>query len=179
MKQLLSIGLLLISSAALADSFTIIRDGNEYLCQQISSHPNPPPVIDPGAGMNCANKAYDGPFSKDEAKALCEGALNDAPADCGIIAYNGPFAKSEAIRICKYAKTEGPADCAVAAYNGPFSKEEAMTLCSRTGSIANSNCAIKAYNGAYSKEEAIRLCRTEPQLVLKALMMTEQFSTKK
>lgn len=168
MKNILSIGLLLISSAALADSFTIIRDGEEYLCEQTN------PVIDPGDGINCANKAYNGPFSKDESKALCEGALSDAPADCGIKAYNGPFSKTEALALCTRAKNIGPADCSIAAYNGPFSKTEAVTLCSRTGSLANSNCAIKAYNGAYTKEEAIRLCRAEPHLVLRSLLLAEQ-----
>lgn len=140
---LFSLGLsfTLFSAFASADSFELIKDGKNYLCEETS------PVIDPGGRLKCVDKAYSGPFSKEEAGRICEGARDEKPAICAIKAYNGPFAKEEAIQLCVRAKGDGPVDC-----------------------------AIKAYNGPYSKEEALRLCKGEAKLALKSLNLIEQSS---
>lgn len=156
--------LLTLTSACLAsaDSFTVIRDGKNYLCQEQSTG-------SPGGAVDCSNKAYQGPFSRDEAMQLCAGAINTAPADCGIKAYAGPFSKAEALQLCTRARTVGPADCAVKAYAGPFSKEESLNLCQGDSTVANADCAIKAYQGPYSKDESIRMCKNQPILVMRGL----------
>lgn len=169
MKLFISAVILLTSTLALADSFTVIRDGKEYLCEEHN------PVIDPGGRMKCIDKAYSGPFSKAEAERICEGARDEAPALCAIQAYTGPFTKEEAIQLCIRARSNGPIDCAVKAYAGPFTKVESLNLCAG-GSVANADCAIKAYAGPYSKEEALRLCKAEPMLALKSLKLLEQSS---
>ncbi len=167
MKLLLITMCLLAMETVMADSFTIIRDGKEYLCEQRG----PSNPID---SVECANKAYSGPFSREEAQQLCAGARSIAPADCGIKAYSGPFSRTEAVTLCTRARTIGPADCAIKAYSGPFSREEAVTLCQGNGSIANADCAIKAYAGPYSREEAVRMCKESPMLVLRSLSLLEQ-----
>jgi hypothetical protein len=128
---------LLAAGAAHADSFTIIQNGKEYTC-------TPSTAENPGGAIECAEKAYAGPFSKDESTRLCQGAS-------GV----------------------GPAECALKAYAGPFSKDESIELCIRTGTVANADCAIRAYAGPYSKDEAIQLCKVgAPALMLKALSAT-------
>ena len=102
-----------------ADSFTIIRDGQEYLCEQRTPGT-------PGDSVACANKAYQGPFSREESQQLCAGARSVAPADCGIKAYQGPFSKVEAVQLCTRARTIGPADCGIKAYQGPFLKKRLL-----------------------------------------------------
>ena len=166
MKPFIYVLMLLAGISASADSFTIIRDGKEYMCELR----NPLP-IDP---VDCINRAYSGPFSRDEAQQLCVGARSAAPAECGIRAYSGPFSKSESIQLCVQARTVGPAECGIRAYNGPFSKEESVTLCKGNGSLANADCAIRAYNGPYSREEAVRMCKEQPHLVLRSLALLEQ-----
>ena len=147
---------------ASADSFTIIRDGRNYLCQEQSSST-------PGGAVDCANKAYQGPFSRDESMQLCAGAINTAPADCALKAYQGPFSKTEALQLCTRARSIGPADCATKAYQGPFSKDESLNLCQGDSTVANADCALKAYQGPYSKDEAIRMCKNNPALVMRSL----------
>ena len=166
MKLFIGIFAALSFNIAQADSFTVIRDGQEYLCQ--------PTSVDPGAGVECVNRAYNGPFTRDEAMQLCSGARSTAPADCAIRAYNGPYSKAEAIQLCTRARSTGPVDCATKAYNGPFSKAESLNLCSGDTTVANADCAIKAYNGPYSKEEAIRMCKYQPLLVMRSLNLIEQ-----
>jgi hypothetical protein len=144
------------------DSFTIIRNGNEYLCQSRGS-------INPIDSANCADKAYSGPFTQAESIELCSGASSIVPADCGIAAYAGPFSRSEAVTLCKFASTTGPIDCAKKAYSGPFSRPESIEICKGNGDLANAECALKAYSGPYSKEEAIKLCVNNPHLALKLL----------
>ena len=162
MKLFLILLTTITACLASADSFTVIRDGKNYLCQE-------QPTGSPGGAVDCSNKAYQGPFSRDEAMRLCAGAINTAPADCGIKAYQGPFSKEEALRLCTRARTIGPADCGIKAYQGPFSKEESLTLCQGDSSVANADCAIKAYQGPYSKEESIRMCKNQPMLVMRGL----------
>jgi hypothetical protein len=157
----------LLNQAASADSFTIIRDGQEYLCEQTTP-------TNPGGAAECANKAYNGPFSREESARLCAGARNTAPADCALKSYAGPFSKEESLQLCTRARTIGPADCATKAYAGPFSKAESLDLCSGNTTEANATCAIKAYQGPYSKEEAIRMCKNQPLLVLRSLQLIEQ-----
>lgn len=155
------------SQTVFADSFSLIKDGKNYLCT--STGPR-----DPGAGAECASEAYAGPFSKDEAIRLCAGASSTTPAKCAVKAYAGPYSKEEAIRLCIRAQTLGPIDCASKAYAGPFSKDESLSLCSGNSTLANAECAIKAYSGPYSKEEALRLCKNEPQLMLRSLILMQQ-----
>lgn len=96
-KMKLSLILAAVAAVQLAqaDSFTIIRDSKEYLCEQRG----PSNPID---GLECVNKAYGGPFSREEAQILCAGApRSTAPADCALKAYSGPYSKDEAIRMCK------------------------------------------------------------------------------
>ena len=129
-----------ISSTAMADdSFYIQKDGKNYLCQ--STTPGNP---NPGGAADCVEKAYAGPFSKDESMTLCQGA-----------------------------RDVGPAECALKVYNGPFSKSEALELCKTRGTIANADCALKAYAGPYSKAESIKLCKADPHSVLRVLNTLE------
>jgi hypothetical protein len=161
--------IMLATQAAFADdSFTIIRDGNEYLCQNNGPR-------NPVDSVNCANKAYSGPFTHDESIELCSGANSSAPAECGIAAYSGPFTKSEAVALCKFARTISPADCAKKAYSGPFTKSESVEICKGNGTLANADCALKAYAGPYSKDEAVKLCANNPHLALK--MLNQLFAT--
>ena len=167
MKLILTFGLFLAASFAQADSFTIIRDGKNYLCEEQN--------IDPGGALKCIDKAYSGPFSRDEANRICAGARDEGPALCAIKAYSGVFSREEAIELCVGARGLGPIECASKAYSGPFSRAESLSLC-RGGTIANAECAIKAYSGAYSREEALRLCKSNPSLVLRSLNLLEQSS---
>jgi len=140
MKPLYVVLLILSASPAFADSFKIIRDGQEYTCTPSGpSNPNPGGVID------CVDKAYKGPFTRDEAMRLCAGAI-------GV----------------------GPADCAIEAYRGPFTKDESIDLCKKSGTLANAECATKAYRGPYTKAEAIKLCKSEPQLMMRSLNLMQQ-----
>lgn len=169
MKPLFTFMLLFIATAssAHADSFTIIRDGKEYMC-------SPTQPRDPNDAVDCVDEAYRGPFSKEESMRICSGATSKAPALCAIGAYRGPYSKEEAISLCQRATSaSGPVECATAAYRGPFSKEESLQLCTRGGTAANAECAIKAYRGPYSKEEAIRLCKAEPMLLMRSLNLME------
>lgn len=145
MKPFLIFGLMIQLSAAqaMADSFTVIREGREYLCSTTGNGPRPP--SGPGGGA----------------------------ADCSNKAYNGPFSRSESLELCSGAYDEGPADCGIKAYAGPFSRSEAMELCKRTGTIAHAECAIKAYAGPYSRSEAIALCKSQPNLMLRSLELLE------
>lgn len=157
---------------ARADSFTIIKDGKNYVCTSTET-PQPPP--DNGGVIACGNKAYAGPFNKEESVRLCAGALDVGPADCGIKAYAGPFNKEEAIQLCQGTrKVLGPADCGIKAYAGPFDKAQSVQLCAVTGTVETAQCAISAYAGPYTKEQAIQLCRQNAILVLKALQLLEQ-----
>ncbi len=167
MKSVLLFLALVSALPAFADGFDIIKDGVTYRCEAGS-------VTDPGIVLDCANKAYAGPFSRDEATQLCQSATSVAPADCGIKAYSGIFSRNEAIQLCIKAKSLGPTECAAKAYNGPFNRAEAIDLCKGNGSIANADCAIKAYNGPYSKEEAIRICKIQPELILRSLRLIEE-----
>ncbi len=167
MKLFLLLSVLTITSLCRADSFTIIRDDKQYLCEQQGA-------IDPGQAADCATKAYSGPFSKDESVRLCQGARSVAPADCAIKAYSGPYSRDEAIQLCQRAKTLGPVDCATKAYGGPFSRLESISLCQGNGTLANADCAIKAYSGPYSREEALQMCKEQPMLVMRSLKLIEQ-----
>jgi hypothetical protein len=167
MKLILIFFVVLNSTLAMADSFSLDKDGKHYVCEEKN------PVIDPGGILLCIDTAYRGPFSKEEATRICTGSRTVSPANCAIKAYNGPFAKEEAIQLCIRASGNGPIDCALKAYSGPFSREESLKLCAG-GDVANAECAIKAYAGPYSKEEALRLCTTQPLLILKSLRLIEQ-----
>ncbi len=136
-KMILCI-MMLASPLAFADTFRMIKDGQEYLCSSTSTGT-------PGGAIACADKAYAGPFSRDEAMRLCQGA-----------------------------KSVSTAECAIKAYAGPFSRDESIQLCAGDSSVENANCAIKAYAGPYSREEAIRLCKTNANLMLRSLKIIEQ-----
>lgn len=114
--------LVTLSNFSYADSFTVVQNGKEYICEQTGS-------TNPGESAECARTAYNGPFSKDESIRLCQGARSTAPADCGISAYNGPFNKAESIQLCSGNGTVTNADCALKAYSGPYSKDESIRLC--------------------------------------------------
>lgn len=167
MKPLLILVMMLAASVAFADSFRIIRDGQEYLCSATAP-------TTPGGAADCVDKAYSGPFSKEESLRLCQGARSTAPADCALKAYSGPFSKEESIAMCTGARSTGPIDCYNKAYAGPFTKAESMDLCSGDVTEANAECALKAYAGPYSKAEAIRLCKANPSLLLRSLKLMEQ-----
>lgn len=158
----------LMSQSVLADSFTIDKDGKTYMCDQIGGPTNP------ASAESCANKAYHGPFSKDQSMILCQGAKSDAPADCAINAYHGPFSIDQSLSLCKGARTVGPSDCAIKAYHGPFSIEQSLRLCTGPyATAANADCAINAYHGPYSMEESITLCKENPQLILRSLKIMQ------
>ncbi|MBS1971853.1 MAG: hypothetical protein JSU04_16195 [Bdellovibrionales bacterium] len=167
MKPLLMIALILSATTAFADSFKLTRDGQEYLCTATAP-------TTPGGAVDCVNKAYSGPFSRDESMRLCSGARSTAPAECAMKAYAGPLSKEESINLCIHARSTGPVDCVSKAYAGPFSKAESLDLCSGDTSVATADCAIKAYAGPYSKAESIRLCKGEPQLMMRSLKLMEK-----
>ncbi len=137
MKYLLSLILTFLSIttfAAPGDPFDLIQDGYRYHCVAENSH-------DPGKTLDCVDKAYAGPFTRDEATELCSGAFS-----------------------------VGPAECAIKAYMGPFTRSESLLLCKRTGTLANAECAIRAYAGPYTREQAISMCRSNAaNLINKAL----------
>lgn len=170
MKLIFSFFVVFVSNTVWADSFTIIRDGHEYLCEDTN------PIIDPGGSLKCVDKAYSGPFTKEESQRICAGARDERPALCALKAYAGPFTKEESIQLCIRAKGDGPVDCALKAYAGPFTKQESLSLCAG-GTLANAECALKAYAGPYTKEESIRLCKAEALLMLKSLNLLEQSSS--
>ena len=156
MKTIAIFASLFLSYAAQADdSFEVIKDGKTFVCRVKAN-------TDPGAAIRCAEKAYRGAFNRDQARQLCNGAINDAPADCGNSAYRGPFNREQALEICTGTVTTGPSECAAKAYRGPFNRDHAVKLCKREGSIANADCAIEAYRGPYSREEAVELCKAVP-----------------
>ena len=159
----------LASLPAFADSFQIIRDGISYTCRADTITP-----VDPGGSLACVDRAYSGPFNRDESMEICAGARTTAPADCAIQAYTGPFNKAESIALCKGARSQGPSECAITLYAGPFSKDEALNFCGINSTKAHADCAIKAYQGPYSREESLRLCKADPQLLLKALKIIEK-----
>lgn len=167
MKLILTMGVFLAAAFAQADSFTIIRDGKNYLCQEQNN--------DPGGRLRCVEKAYSGVFTRDEAARLCAGAYDESPALCGLKAYSGSLSKDQAIQLCIRAQGTGPADCFNKAYSGVFSRDESIRLC-QGGTVANAECALKAYSGVYNREEAIRLCQANAALVLKSLNLLEQSS---
>lgn len=148
MKPLFTLFFLVLAAAntASADSFTIIREGQEYLCQATTSIP----PHNPNGALECIDDAYRGPFSREEA-----------------------------VRICQGANSKAPAECATEAYRGPFSKEESLRLCARVGTREMAECAIRAYQGPYTREESIRICRQEPGLTIRALKLMESSSEMK
>ena len=124
-----------------------------------------------GNRIDCINLAYSGPFSRDEAQQLCQGAYSDMPARCALRAYRGSFTKDEAIKMCTRAISEGPIECFELAYSGPFTKDESLRLCSNyRASTRTAQCALDAYRGVYSKDEAIELCRGKQRLNPEMLM---------
>lgn len=167
MKHFFSfISLVVLTSLGHADSFTVIRDGMEYLCE--STQPE-----NPGAALECADTAYRKIFDKTQSARLCAGARTNTPVDCAEKAYS-LFNKEECIDLCIKARSTGPADCAEKAYRSVFDRTQAIELCKNNGSVAHAECAIKAYQGPYSKEEAIKACKTNPQSALKILNLAKQ-----
>lgn len=153
MIKLLLLALFVFSALPLhAQTVETIINGQRYLCT--------PQAQDPGGAGRCADVAYRGPFSREEALRLCQGARTDAPAQCALQAYRGPFSTAQAIELCTGAFTPGPSECALTAYRGPFSITQALELCSHpAASVATAQCALDAYRGPYTVEEAISLCR--------------------
>lgn len=147
-------------------------NGIRYYCQ-----PTQTPPANNGDSIDCIERAYSGPFNKQESELLCQGAQSIAPAECALKAYAGPFNKAESIDLCKDALTSGPADCANLAYSGPFTKSESLTLCGhRAATVETANCALKAYAGPYSKEDSIRLCKLNTNNTFRAI--TQNLSLK-
>lgn len=168
LSVLLFLSILTISHLSTAREVEVDLDGEKYIC--IPSEVKPQ---DPGGAVECVSKAYQGPFSRQEADQLCQGARSDAPARCGIKVYAGPFSKTEALSICSGARTEGPGDCALTLYAGPFSKAETLGFCTNQTTKGHADCAIKAYQGPYSKAEALRICSANPALILRSLKILE------
>ena len=131
--------LLALSSFSIsAQTVETIINGQRYLCT--------PQAQDPGGAGRCADVAYRGPFTRQEALRLCQGARTDAPAQCALQAYRGPFTTEQAIALCSGAFTIGPVECALTAYRGPFTITQALELCSHpAASAATSQCALDAY----------------------------------
>ncbi len=165
MKLILIIMAAICAQSVFADSFSLTKDGKDYLCEQVGP-------LDPNGAVACMNKAYNGPFSRDQATQICRGAQTTAPAECGIKAYNGPFNLDQAVMLCMGAKSLGPVDCGIKAYNGPFNLDQATRLC-RGGTVANAECGIKAYNGPFNLEQAIAACQSNPSGAL--IVQGEQF----
>ncbi|HEY8272689.1 MAG TPA: hypothetical protein VIG33_17475 [Pseudobdellovibrionaceae bacterium] len=167
MKPLFLLMTLIISQgqAAFADSFSIIKDGKNYLCTSTNDTPE--------ASGECIAEAYAGPFFKDEAITLCTGAHSTFPAKCAVKAYAELCTKEESIRLCTGAESMGPVECFNKAYAGAFNKDESLTLCKGNGTVVNADCALKAYAGPYSKKEALRICKNEAQLLMRSLNLMQ------
>lgn len=155
-------GCLSLSQWAIGQSssgFQVVQGGVTYQCTPISGG-----GTSPGTGaVDCANRAFQGPFSRAESQEICQGAWSEAPALCAIRAFQGPFSRQESIDLCKGAivLTDGPDACATKAFQGPFSRAESLRLCAG-GTVANFDCAIKAFQGPYSREESIKMCAARP-----------------
>ncbi len=145
--------LLFLASINIASARIIEIDGERYQCELIGEDK-------PDGVLSCVEKAYSGPFNREESQQICQGARNDLPAQCALRLYSGPFNKDETIRICRGARSLGPAECAETAYRGPFNKEETVELCSHPRvTKGNAECALRAYSGPYSKSESIQMCK--------------------
>ncbi len=153
----LSVAALLVASANAdaQDSFDMTQNGRAYRCQAVSPSPGTG-----GSAVDCADRAYNGPFNRDQSMQLCAGSFNTGPADCAIRAYAGAFNLDQALSLCTGAYNTGPVDCANRAYSGPFNIPQALQLCSGIGTTALADCAIRAYAGPYTIDESIRLCRS-------------------
>lgn len=153
MKPFIFLIIIFSISTAFADSFHIVKNGQEYLCSSVSAP-------SPDALEACFSKAYSGIFSREESLSVCQGARSTAPADCLKRAYSGIFSRGEAIQLCRGTRSEkGPVECFNKVYSGAFSKAEAMEVCSGDATIGNADCLFKAYAGRYSKNEAIEICK--------------------
>jgi hypothetical protein len=164
-NKILILLICILSTQAFAydDSFEINKDGYQYLCTVQNGS---------GNGSNaaeCVEKAYSGPFSRDESLKLCTGARNAGPALCALKAYSGPLSKEESLGLCTSAYSTSPADCFSTLYSGPFSKEESIRACSQNGDSNTAQCVLRAYAGPYSKEQALKLCARNPSLLNVAL----------
>jgi hypothetical protein len=150
--KLLILALVAVSGvqAYAQDSFTIEQNGQRYLCRADS--------VNPGGAIACIDRAYAGPFSREESTQLCTGARSAGPAECAILAYSGTWNRTESLNLCRGAYDTGPALCAQKAYAGPFNRTESLELCNNGATEANAVCAINAYSGSYSRAEALRLC---------------------
>jgi hypothetical protein len=155
MKILIALSLSLLALPALAQRIETTINDVEYSC---TPRPHTNPGGNPNGVIACAEKAYAGPFSRDESTRLCQGARSVAPADCALEAYAGPFSKVESIEMCIRAVSTAPIDCFNKAYSGPFSKANSIGLCKGAHSTGPAECAVKAYAGPFAMEEAIRLC---------------------
>jgi hypothetical protein len=168
MKFVMAALFLIVSSLALAQTLEIEIGGVRHSCTPIGSG-------GPGPGrLDCIETAYNGPFTRDEAHRLCEGAFSDAPARCAVRAYRGPLTRDESMNLCRRAFSEGPIECVEISYRGPFTRDEALALCSHPrASAQNAHCALRAYQGPYSREESIRLCKVQGQYGLKNFLKIE------
>lgn len=160
---------LLTTAHGAVPAFYLEREGIQYLCQATSAP-------DPNGNRLCVDKAYAGPFSREDSIQLCRASFSTAPADCAIKMYAGPFSKSETLRACASAISIGPADCAIKLYTGPFSKEETLQVCGRLSTLAHADCALKAYAGPYSKSESIEMCRSDILNTARAVRATTRQS---
>jgi hypothetical protein len=162
MKFLISI-LFMFSLNVFSQPIIIEVNGIKHSCTPFNNNG--------GNRIDCINLAYSGPFSREEAQQLCQGAYNDMPARCALRAYRGSFTKEEAIKMCVRAISEGPMDCFELAYSGPFSKDESLRLCSSyRANSRTAQCALDAYRGVYSKDEAIELCKRQERMKPEILM---------
>ena len=73
-------------------SFTI--EDKVYRCEEQQT------AVDPLAAQNCAAKAYQGPFSREQSLLLCAGANSNIPVDCALKAYSGPLSAEQSISFC-------------------------------------------------------------------------------
>ena len=157
MKTLILILLTMSQLPTLASARDIIIEinGQKHACRPIDD-------TTPGNPLACIDAAYRGPFSRDESISLCEGAIDEAPAQCALRAYRGIYSREECLQLCTGAFSEGPIECADLAYSGPFSRDETLSLCAHPRATrAVAQCALEAYRGPYSREQSIKLCRVQ------------------
>lgn len=167
MKFVITTLILISSFIASAQTLEIEIGGVRHSCTPIGSGPGP-------GRLDCIEAAYNGPFTRDEAHRICEGAFSDAPARCALRAYRGPLTRDESIRLCSRAFSEGPIECVEVSYRGPFTRDEALSLCSHPRATAqNAHCALRDYQGPYSREESIRLCKVQGPYGLKNVHQTK------
>ncbi len=159
MKTILVTVLFIYCQISLAQSFTIIQNGKNYLCQE-QGLANPTPTV----GSDCELAAIkNSRLTNGEAAYLCAGVYTTGASDCVAEVYNINYTsssryqilnKNQSIELCEGAQFPYPSDCLIgvasaSAYNSPsspFSNDEIVSICKKTGNKLLGDCVGKKYH---------------------------------